>query len=236
MIVVPTDRQGQTGTGQGGWTAQRLCAEVGEQLTVAFRRPIPLETELHVVPGDDGWALIDPENPDAAVLEGRPWLPDSPHTEPVDIATAADARTRFPIDASSHPAVHCFSCGYGREAIRVHSGRLDDGRWATPWRAPDWAVGADGTVDEAIVWASIDCASGWYVSLEGEQRHGVTVQLAVEISRPIEPATDYALVSWAGDYPSGWDGRKRGAACEMFDADGNSVARSRSFWVSMPPT
>lgn len=234
MIRVPEFFQGQTGTGQGGFTAQRMTAAIGEPVTVAFRSPIPLDTDLSVEADGDRWRLIDPSQPDVTILEASLWDQSFNTTEAVALPEAEAARGRFPLDASNHPAPMCWSCGLAEGSMRVHSGPLADGRWATPWRAPDWAVGADGAVDDASIWASIDCASGWYVSCSDDAiRHAVTVQLAVEVVIPLQPDVDYALVSWNGDYPPRWDGRKRGGAAELFDAAGNSVARARSFWVSI---
>jgi len=236
-IRVPEFFQGQTGMGQGGFTAQRFVQAIGEPLTVAFRSPIPLDTDLEIIEratpdGHPQWVLIDPAAPDVDVLLGTRWDRNYASTSPVGVDQAEAARGRFPHDEASHPAPLCWSCGLMPSSMRVHAGPLADGRWATPWRAPDWAVGDDGLVDHAAVWASIDCASGWYIGgLDGRQV--LTVQYAVEVTGPLVADADYALVAWSGDYPVEWDGRKRGAAAELFAADGTSVARARSFWLSV---
>lgn len=233
-LRVPEYFQGQTGTGQGGFTAHRFTTAIGGALTVAFRSPIPLDTDLQVVAEADAWRLVDPAAPDVTILEATRWDEQFSTTTPVSVSDAEDARKLFPLDAKTHPAPKCWSCGLDEGSMRVHSGPLDDGRWATPWRAPSWALDEDGSVDEASLWASIDCASGWYVSCSAETiRHSVTVQYAVEVLEPLQPDTDYALVSWSGDYAPSWDGRKRGAAAEVFDSAGRSIARARSFWLSV---
>lgn len=232
MITVPEFFQGQTGMGQGGFTAQRFVQAIGQPVTVAFRSPIPLDTDLEIVELDDRWLLVDPASPDVAILEGTEWQASFASTSPISPAQAEAARGRFLHTESSHPAPLCWSCGMQESSLRVHAGPLGDGRWATPWHAPDWAVADDGSIDLASLWASIDCASGWYISgLDG--RATLTVQFAVEVHGELRANSPYSLVAWAGDYPAEWDGRKRGAAAEVFDADGVSVARSRSFWLSI---
>lgn len=234
VVTIKVDEyfQGQTGMGQGGYTAQRFVQAVGRPLTIAFRSPIPLDTDLEIVEHDDRWLLVDPAAPSVAILEGTEWEPAFATTTPVSIAHAHEARARFPHDDVTHPAPLCWSCGLMPSSMRVHAGPLDDQRWATPWRAPDWAISDDGSIDAAAVWASIDCASGWYIGgLEGRQV--VTVQFAVEITGELVADEEYALVAWAGDYSSVWDGRKRGACAELFDTAGTSVARARSFWLSV---
>lgn len=230
---IPTERQGQTGMGQGGFGCHQFHQAIGESVTTALRSPLPLETDLTVIEQEPGrWTLIDPAAPDVTILEATRWEPDYPETTPVTIDQADAARAAFPLTDADHPAPHCLSCGTGERSLRVHAGPLGDGRWASPFRLPEWSL-IDGQVDESLVWMAIDCACGWFTSptIEPGAGRGVTVQFAVEILEPIQPETDYAIVAWHGDHAPGWQGRKRGAAAALFDADGACVARSRSFWV-----
>ena len=201
-------------------------------MTVAIKRPIPLETDLSVVSVADGRHLLDPAEPEAPILIATPWDPDFATTTAVSLADAADARTRFP-SHDDHPVPFCFSCGTNSDSMHVQSGSLGDGRWSSDWTVPAWAVGDDGVVDNGVLWAAIDCAQAWYVSNEGERRPSVTVQLAVDVLAPLEPGATYALVSWHGTYSPEWDGRKRGAGGAVFAADGTCVARSSSFWIGL---
>lgn len=230
-IRIPTSRQGQTGMGQGGYTSYAFASAIDEPVTVALRSPIPLETDLDVVHLDDRWHLVDPSAPETVILEATRWEPDFALTTPVTIDAAHEARRAFPLAPEDHPAPHCLSCGFNERSLHVHAGPLGDGRWATPFHAPEWAT-IDGEVDLSLLWMAMDCSCGWYIAHEGEHRQAVTVQFAVQVHDDIVPETDYALVAWQGDYDIGWDGRKRGAAAALFDANGNCVAQSRSFWVS----
>jgi len=225
--------QGPTGSGQGGWTAQKFRTSIGEDVTVAIRRAIPLEVDLQVVEaGADTWHLIEPEEPDSPVLIANRWDADFASTDAVPIADAVGASTRFPLH-DEHPVPLCFSCGQEPDSMQVQSGPLPDGRWATEWRVPTWAVDVDGAVDEGALWAAIDCAQAWYAGNADGRRESLTVQLAVELLHPLEPGATYSLVAWQGTYPRDWDGRKRGAGGAVFAADGTCVARSSSFWVAI---
>ncbi len=254
--------QGPTGHGQGGWTAQRLVSAIGQPATVAIKAPIPLETDMHVTPGDtqnrdsqhgaeaETWQLVDPEG--ATILEATRWEPDYPDTAPVSVADASLARERFMFDSAAHPVPACFSCGLEPDSMRVHAGPLGDGRFATDWTVPAWASrsdsnsdsnsdssasedsNGDGSVDEGCLWAALDCTAALFVSCDGGIRRSVTAQLAVDVIHPLVPDATYALVAWAGDWPHpSWDGRKRAAASAAFDENGRCVARSRSFWIAL---
>lgn len=234
-IRIGQRHEGLTGLAHGGWTASQMSKHIGEQVNVAFRSPIPIETDMTLVDnGDQTWRLFDPTAPDTTILDAVQWTPDVPGTDPVSIAEATEATSRFPLGRDQHPAPRCLSCGYHDESLGIMSGPLDDGRWATVWRPTGWALDDDGAVDPGALWASMDCAAGWYVSCEGAtHRPTVTVQLAVETYAPLIADTDYALVTWNGDYEPAWDGRKRGACGALFDAAGTLVADARSFWVAM---
>lgn len=223
--------------GQGGWASYELVRTVGQPATVALRSAIPLEVDLDVVHADDGcWHLVDPTSPDTTILEASRWEPDYTPTAPVTIAQAEQARNNFPITAETHPAPHCISCGLHETSLNVHVGPIGDGRWASPLRIPSSSPhtqreGQPG-LDEGLLWMAMDCACGWYTSLDGGHRRGVTVQFAVSIYQELALDTDYALVAWNGDYEPHWEGRKRGAAAALFDDSGTCVAQSRSFWIA----
>lgn len=227
--------QGPTGSGQGGWTAARFAGLIGEQVTIALRAPIPLDTDLSVTadPHHGGRWLLTSEA-GAVVMVADRWSGTFPHTPAVSIADAAAARRGFSEAVTDHAAPECFSCGLGPDTMRVHAGPLDDHRFATDWTVPDWAAGADGHVDPAVVWTALDCAAAWWAGFSGEPRVALTAQFTAEVVTPPRPGDTYAIVAWAGDHDPGWDGRKRHAASAAFDRDGHCIAHATSLWVSLP--
>lgn len=231
-IYLPTWFQGPTGHGQGGWTAHRMQQQIGEPATFALRQPIPLETDLYVEAVDDAWHLVA-ARADAPIMIATRWDGPYAETDAVSVAAAQAATEQFPLAGDLHPVPECFSCGLNSDSMGVHSGPLGDGRWATDWRLPAWAVDANGAVDDGALWAAIDCAAAWYAGCEGGIRRSVTAQLAVDIRQPLQPGEVYSLVAWAGDYDGDWDGRKRGAASSAFDTKGSCIAVARSFWIAL---
>ena len=228
-IRIPERFQGPTGSGQGGWTAWHLAHHADGPVTVSLRAPIPLDRDLDVVHDGESMALVTAEAPDTPIMIASPLAPDVPSTTPVRVADARVARSRFPATDDDHPVPFCFSCGLQADSMRVHAGPLGDGRYAADWTVPAWAV-AEDRVDAAL-WAAIDCTAAWYACTDGDVSVAFTVQLEVEIIRPIEPEATYALVSWPGSGGREWDGRKRSAAAAAFDESGEMVAWSRSLWV-----
>ena len=110
----------------------------------------------------------------------------------------------------------------------------DSGRVASDWTPPSWAGDENGVVIDGLVWMALDCTCGFYVGHHPEPRNALTVRFAAEVLEPIRVGQRYVIVGHDGNWPGGWDGRKRGAASCVFDSDGHVVARSDSFWVSLP--
>ena len=220
----------------GGWSAWLLATQIGEPVTVALRSPIPLGVDLTITDVDGSWQLVDTTiaTRPTTVLSASRWTPNFPATDAISIDDARAARTRFPYTAEEHPASQCFSCGVGDDSMRTHAGPLLDGRVATDWTVPTWAVLGQEQTAEGALWAALDCTSAWFVCGGGDERRAAfTVQFACEVLAPLAVDVTYALVGWGGDVDRGWDGRKREAASAAFDPDGNCVARSVSLWVSV---
>jgi hypothetical protein len=237
VIRIPSRFQGPTGQGQGGWSACQLAQTIDEPVTIRIAAPVPLETDLEVRRHPGRWRLIEPNgDPNKFILEATPWEPAFPSTPPITVEAAAQARNGFVYAKDGHPVPFCFSCGLHEQSMEVHAGAIGDGRVATYWRPPAWAVDASSVVAPGVIWGALDCAAGWYVSADGSGMLAFTVQYAVEIVRPIVPGAHYAIVAWNGDGPPEWQGRKRTAASAAFDEQGNLVAQSKSLWVAARTT
>ncbi len=240
-VTVPGWAQGRTGRGQGGFSSALFEAAIGQQVSIGLRAPIPLETELTVHETDSRWEL---RHGDVVIMTATPRVglsdedTDRSATDPVTIADAARARSRFPVSADTHNAPHCLSCGFGERTMQVWPGLVDDPsgrqRVASDWIPPAWAGSDDGLVRPPFVWMALDCTCGFFVGHHPERRNAVTVQYAVDILVPLRVGRPYAVVGYDGTWPGGWEGRKRGASSCVFDDTGRLVALANSFWVSVP--
>jgi hypothetical protein len=81
-------------------------------------------------------------------------------------------------------------------------------------------------VTAELVWAALDCPSGWAV--DDFQREGVLLgRMATEIDRLPAPGEPHVVIGWR----VGEEGRKRFAGSALLTADGEVLARSRSTWI-----
>lgn len=220
-VVIERRFQGIEGMAQGGHVAGLVASLLGGDLAVSFRSPCPLDTPLHL----DGTRLL---HGDTVVLEAEPAgeLPEPPpfvHPE-----EAEEARQRVESTTHVQAISTCFSCGTGPDSFRVHAGPVDGVRWyASPVTHPRW-TGPGNVVEHRFLWAPIDCAAGWRVSVG--DRPAVTARLQVTVHADVAPGTPLVVVA---DADPDWDGRKRAARSAIYTSDGGLVASSGSLWVAL---
>jgi hypothetical protein len=97
----------------------------------------------------------------------------------------------------------------------------EDGLVAAPWKPP-------AETDELLVWAALDCPSGWAV--DDFQREGIVLgRLAARIDALPTPGERHVVLGWG----RGIDGRKRYAGSGLFTAEGELLAQARSTWIQL---
>ena len=223
QITVPRRFQGIDGIAQGGHVAGLVASHVGGAISVTFRNPCPLDRPLQLVDG----RLVDG---DTVILETSAATDISRPPPFVTWSDAVDAREW----AESQPSIprisSCFSCGSAPDSLRVHAGRVDGTTlYATPLVHPSWAA-PDGRVEHRFLWAPIDCAAGWRVSLDDRARPAVTGRIQVEVHLDVDAGTPLVVVA---DADPEWDGRKRRARSAIYRDDGTLVASAESLWIAL---
>ena len=230
-LTIPGRFNGPAQSANGGYT----CGRVAELLetdvaSVSLRVPPPLERALDVVHGDervelrDGATLVAEGAPDELLLE----VPDA--VSPQRAAAASEAgREHW---SGVHPFPGCVVCGPAREpgdGMRVFPGELDEGVFAAEWTPDESLSDGDGCVRPECVWAALDCPTSAPVANFGEGPPMVLARLTARLGCPVSVGESHALVSW----PLEVDGRKRQAACALFDSQGRLLCASRALWIEL---
>jgi hypothetical protein len=228
-LLVPTRFCGPPGTGNGGYVAGRLAdvwlahGGVGA-VRVTLRQPPPLQTPLDVrvdgtgVTATFGGAVIADATP--AALDGAP-------VDPVPFAVAQAAMAGF-VSRQGHPFPGCFVCGSDRPApdgLGLRPGPVADrpGTVATTWVPSS----AGGQVPAALVWAALDCPSGWAADLAEHPR--VLGRITAEVDARPEPGDRCVVVGRL----LGTEGRKAFTASTAYDADGRVLGRAEATWLQV---
>ena len=217
-MIVPGRYNGPPESANGGYACGLVAGLLGGVVEVTLRLPPPLDRELGVVRQD---GRVEIRDGDAVVAVAERASVDEEVPEPVAVEAAEEASTRY--EGFLHHAYNtCFVCGPEREdGLRVYAGPVEgrSGLLAAPW-TPGEDVGPE------LVWAALDCPSGWAV--DDFQREGVLLgRMAARIDRLPEPGEPHVVLGWR----IGEDGRKRYAGSALLTADGEVLARARSTWL-----
>ncbi|HSJ27770.1 MAG TPA: hypothetical protein VLB67_06120 [Acidimicrobiia bacterium] len=229
QISVPRRFQGIEGMAQGGHLAGLVAERLPGPVTVSFRAPCPLETTLEVVMAD-GAARVSHDT--TLILEAAPDPSPFGHPPPAVTWEEAEAARRWAESQTPGQVIStCFSCGTGSDSLRVHAGRVTGtDLYASPLVFPEWTA-PQGSVSQRFLWAPIDCAAGWRVSVgDDPARPAVTGRLRVQIHQEVVPGEPLVVVAAAD--PS-WQGRKRRARSAIRRTDGSLVASSESLWIAL---
>lgn len=215
---IPARFNGPPESANGGYACGLLAAFLDGEAEVTLRVPPPLERDLDVVRTDGRVELRDGETlvAEAERVELNVRVP-----QPVSLQEAAEASTRY-AGFEDHAYSTCFSCGPGRDdGLGIFAGPVEgrESVVASPWTP-------DADVRPEIVWAALDCPSGWAV--DDFQREGVLLgRMAARIDRLPATGEPHVVLGWR----VGEDGRKRYAGSALLTADGEVLARSRSTWI-----
>lgn len=254
-VEVPARFSGPVGTGNGGIVSALVAAPLVGPAEATLRRPVPLgaaldrrlvapdRVELRLEGGrgaDDHDAGV---TDDALLAEAVPLARELRPPDPVPLAVARTATTRYPW-RHEHAFATCFTCGIDRaegDGLRIHCGPVGDGRFAAPWvpdaslvdppgDRPEGPVHASGApVDVAFVWAALDCPTAIPVLTAVDSGPALLGRLAVRVEALPRVGHTVVVVSEG----RGHEGRKRHGAAALYTVEGELLATSEATWVEL---
>lgn len=214
-VVIDRRFRGPTQSGNGGYACGLLGATLGGPGAVSLRRPPPLDTALRI----EGDRLLDGEQ---LIAEAQSEAVDvSPPTTAPTLEQARTASASVTEDRP-HPFPECFVCGPLREpgdGLRIFGAPVD----GHPGLVAAWEPEEDPAPE--IVWAAMDCITGWTVMTGGP---AVLARLAVDVREPVL-AGPKIIHAW----PTTADGRKLFAEEALYDADGRLLAVGSALWIRL---
>ena len=228
-LRIPARFNGPPGSANGGYTCGLVARELGAaSAEVSLRAPPPLDRDLTLERAAGGVTVRDAET---VVAEGRPAEPPVDITDPVSPERAGQAACAgYERWSAAHPFPTCVVCGPDRDdGLRIFPGPLGDGRFSARWTPAAGLARPDGSVRPEAVWAALDCPTSAPLANWGEGPPIVLARLTAALGAPVRAGEPHALVSWE----LGRDGRKREAACVLFDTRGEMLARSRALWIEL---
>jgi hypothetical protein len=221
---------GPPASANGGYACGAIAELLGGEVEVTLRRPPPLGRPLRLRVGDGGATVHDG---DQLVAEAHPATVPLAVPGTASPAQARAAAARSPL-YQGHPFPTCFTCGPDRapgDGLRIFPGPLPGGDlWAAPWTPDPSVADQDGLVEPAVVWAALDCPSGFAAGV-GDTTMMVLGRMAARVLTRPRADTTYCLVAWRGGPAAG---RKQPAGSALRDAHGRVLAVARTAWVTIP--
>jgi hypothetical protein len=225
-------------SGHGGMTVG-LCAELLDRssVEVTLRAPPPLDVPITVVRTGDGLQLLHGEQLVADATATGPIQVDAPRPLAADEpAAGAEAYLRH-VEETGHAFPTCFGCGPARpegEGLRIFPGPVPQGDVvAAPWTPDPTLVGA-ARVTPRLVWAALDCPSGFAAMSLGRPGYpAVLARFRGTIHQLPEAGRPHAIVGWS----TAVDGRKLHSEVALLAPDGRVLAGGRALWIviELPP-
>jgi len=221
---------GPPATANGGYACGTIAELLGGGgVEVTLRRPPPLGRPLRLRVGGGGAVVHDG---DELLAEAHPATVALAVPGTTSLSEARAAARRYPL-FQGHPFPTCFTCGPDRapgDGLRIFPGPLPGSDlWAAPWTPDPSVADPDGLVEPAVIWAALDCPSGFAAGV-GDTVMVLGRMAARVLARP-RAGTTYCLVAWRGGPAAG---RKQPAGSALLDAHGGVLAVARTVWVTIP--
>jgi hypothetical protein len=197
---------------------------------VRLHKPPPIDVTLRVHRQAAMMQLFDG---DELVLSVTPRAPLSVQIPELDWTAAGAAHASQEVLAQ-HAAPTCVVCGSQRpDGLRIYPGRIDDRTVAMGWIVPTLVRGADAeAVDDALVWAALDCPGAWSFSGAGTDFFPALLNHSVDVLAPVRPGEELLVLGWE----TAREDRKLHAATALTDLDGTPRAVGTQTCYAMDPT
>jgi hypothetical protein len=227
VVSIPQRFNGPLDSGNGGYSCGVVASHVDGQAEVSLRRPVPLDTPLAVVRGDDG---------SVRVLDGKDLVMDAhPRATlelevpaPVGLPEAREAMAGYQ-GSDGGPFCRCFVCGRARaDSYRVFAGPLDERDVvASAWTPAAETGNANGHVPDELVWAVLDCPTYFATYVDAGLPLSFLARFAARVDAPVLAGEDHVVIGW----PIDGDGRKRTAGSAVLTPDGDVLAVAEALLV-----
>lgn len=221
---------GPPGSGHGGTAAGAFAALVEpDAASVRFHRPIPLDTELRGQAGPGGTDVVDGDTVVATVRELSAPLRVGAFDLPTELDVQRAEHHWLDARDGHHMAPSCFACGHQRDlgGLGLRPGPVGDGSVL----ACRWRPEGSGTIPSWLVWAAIDCPSGFpALTSVGTDEAVVTGELAVQILRPLQAGTTYRMLSRRTVH----EGRRHITEAAIHGPTGLRLAVATATWITVP--
>ena len=229
QIIIENRYCGPPDSGHGGYTCGRLANFIKGGAEVTLRRPPPLNKELSVKIQKDGRAVLYDTNGDIAEATSTTLELDVPRPPTFMEAQSSVTNTD---ELQNHYFPTCFTCGPHREkndGLRIFPGPVYGKNYiAAPWIPSSNLCDDTGKVKNEVIWAALDCPSGWAILLE-QMRFMLLGRLTVNVEERMKPGNKCIVIGWKMSS----EGRKIYSGSAVFSESGILYAKAKATWIEL---
>ncbi len=230
-VVIDQRFCGPPGSANGGYACGMTAQGIRRPAEVTLLAPPPLQRPL-ALEQDHGETRLLADG--RLVAQARPFDGELglPPNMRYDEALAAAESFDITGYRRSHVYPTCYTCGPDRtpgDGLRIFPGATGGhGIVAWPWTPMSSHVDDGGAVDERVLWAALDCQSG-FAWLSVEPRLGTIVlgRIAAVVHRRPRAGEPLTVLGWTLRA----DGRKRHAGSAIQAASGELISVGTSTWI-----
>jgi hypothetical protein len=238
QIIIDRQFSGPPDTSNGGYACGVMANFIDGAVEVTLRRPPPVDKLLEIEKTRDNEFILYDEKgiiAEATSTKLEIDVPSPPSFEEAHRSTAnADQITAiFPI-LTSPLYCNCFVCGTQREegdGLRLFPGEVEGKNYvATTWIPDAFFADETGCIKNEIVWAALDCPSGWAL-LHEKIAEGLLGRLSAQVHNRVRPEDKYVVCAWK----IAQEGRKTFCGSALFSEDGHLFAKAKAVWIELKP-
>ncbi len=225
-ITINSRFNGPPNSGNGGYTAGIIAANLPFPAEVTLRFPPPLDQPMHLLIKEESATLLNGEAliAEAKVIDLQLTIPPA-----ISFEQANQAGIAANVYESS-PFQKCFVCGMDRaegDGLHIRSRTIGHQKVAAPW-IPYASLGEDnGVVKEAFIWAALDCPGAW--AIQDVTQFYLLGRMATKIVHPIMVRNKYIIMGWVIET----QGRKTWTGTAIYDEQGKICAYAKGTWISV---
>ncbi len=233
MIIIDSQFNGPAHTGHGGVSAGRFAALVEpDAATVRFHQPIPLGRPLSCHRHDSTAAVTRGLDTVATVHDLAGPLEVGRFAVPSEHEIRRAEQRWLEFRHGQHIAPTCFACGHerGKTGLGLRPGPVDSAQPDAPTHACTWRPEVDGRVPSWMVWAAMDCPTGFpALSAVGADEAVLTGELSVQVLKPVVGGRSYRIVSRR----VGTQGRRHFTEAALYDTNGTRLVLAKAIWITV---
>lgn len=228
MISITINKRfnGPPNSGNGGYTAGIIAANLPFSSEITLRLPPPLDQPMNLLIKEKSATLF---NGNTLIAEAKVTDLQLNILPAISFEQANKAGIAANVYESS-PFQKCFVCGANRpegDGLNIRSRTIGHQKVAAPW-IPYASLGAEnGIVEEAFIWAALDCPGAW--AIQDETQFYLLGRMATKIVQPIMVEKKYVIMGWVMET----QGRKTWTGTAIYDEQGTVCAYAKGTWISV---